>query len=167
MSLNPRKGHVHHSSAAGFLRGQYLPWRNGPLAQRRPAGICQRPRRASSLTAYHWGVAPAASHWGPKNFYERYKLPIYMTENGMSNIDWVALDGKVHDPQRIDFLHRYLLQLPQSRRTTASISAAISSGRCWIISNGPAASASVSASSTPITRPRNGYLKILLCGIKK
>jgi beta-glucosidase len=63
------------------------------------------------LTAYHWGVAPSALYWGPKNFYERYKLPIYMTENGMSNVDWVALDGKVHDPQRIDFLHRYLLQL--------------------------------------------------------
>jgi len=63
------------------------------------------------LTAYHWGVAPQALYWGPKNFYERYKLPIYMTENGMSNVDWVSLDGKVHDPQRIDFLNRYLLQL--------------------------------------------------------
>jgi len=29
----------------------------------------------------------------------------------MSNTDWVALDGKVHDPQRIDFLRRYLLAL--------------------------------------------------------
>jgi hypothetical protein len=32
----------------------------------------------------------------------------------LSNIDWVALDGKVHDPQRIDFLHRYLLQLQKA-----------------------------------------------------
>jgi beta-glucosidase/6-phospho-beta-glucosidase/beta-galactosidase len=31
-------------------------------------------------------------------------------ENGMSNIEWVSLDGKVHDPQRIDFLQRYLQQ---------------------------------------------------------
>jgi beta-glucosidase len=29
----------------------------------------------------------------------------------MSNIDFVSLDGKVHDPQRIDFINRYLLQL--------------------------------------------------------
>ncbi len=28
----------------------------------------------------------------------------------MSNIEWVSLDGKVHDPQRIDFLQRYLQQ---------------------------------------------------------
>ena len=26
----------------------------------------------------------------------------------MSNTDWIALDGRVHDPQRIDFLTRYL-----------------------------------------------------------
>ena len=29
----------------------------------------------------------------------------------MVNADWVALDGKVHDPQRIDFLQRYLRSL--------------------------------------------------------
>ena len=34
-----------------------------------------------------------------------------ITENGLSNLDWVSLDGKVHDPQRIDFLRRYLLEL--------------------------------------------------------
>jgi len=50
------------------------------------------------------GVNPQTLYWGPKNFFERYKLPIYITENGMANVDWVALDGKVHDPQRIDFL---------------------------------------------------------------
>jgi beta-glucosidase len=63
------------------------------------------------ITFYHWGVNPKTLYWGPKNLYERYKLPVYITENGMANVDWVALDGKVHDPQRIDFLNRYLLQL--------------------------------------------------------
>jgi beta-glucosidase len=29
----------------------------------------------------------------------------------MSTIDWIGLDGAVHDPQRIDFLHRYLREL--------------------------------------------------------
>ena len=36
---------------------------------------------------------------------------IVITENGLSNEDWVHLDGKVHDPQRIDFTTRYLRQL--------------------------------------------------------
>ena len=63
------------------------------------------------ITAFGWNVVPESLRWGPRFFQERYKLPIVITENGMANVDWPALDGKVHDPQRIDFLHRYLLQL--------------------------------------------------------
>jgi beta-glucosidase len=58
-----------------------------------------------------WPVTPEALYWGPKFLYERYKLPIVMTENGMANMDWVHADGQVHDPQRIDYLRRYLLEL--------------------------------------------------------
>ena len=29
----------------------------------------------------------------------------------MSNVDFKMMDGKVHDPQRIDFIHRHLLGL--------------------------------------------------------
>jgi beta-glucosidase len=62
-------------------------------------------------TAFNWAINPQSLYWGPRFFYERYKKPISISENGMANIDWVALDGKVHDPQRIDFLNRYLLQM--------------------------------------------------------
>jgi beta-glucosidase len=44
-----------------------------------------------------------------------------ITENGLSNIDWVALDGKVHDPQRIDFLNRYLLELQRASKDGVDI----------------------------------------------
>ena len=71
-----------------------------------PAGYAQ--------TASRWVVMPEVLYWGPKFFWERYQVPIMITENGMSNIDWIALDAKVHDPQRIDFLHRYLLQLQKA-----------------------------------------------------
>lgn len=40
---------------------------------------------------------------------QRYGRPILITENGMANTDFVMLDGKVHDPQRIDYVHRHLL----------------------------------------------------------
>jgi beta-glucosidase len=62
-------------------------------------------------TAFRWPVEPQSLHWGPRFMHERYNIPIYITENGLSNIDWVSLDGKVHDPQRIDFTRRYLLAL--------------------------------------------------------
>ena len=42
-------------------------------------------------TLMKWTVNPEALYWGPKFFYERYGKPIVITENGMSNIDWVIL----------------------------------------------------------------------------
>jgi len=66
------------------------------------------------LTAFHWAVVPEVLYWGPKFYSERYKLPVFITENGLSNEDWIFIDGKVHDPQRIDFLTRYLKQLEKA-----------------------------------------------------
>jgi Beta-glucosidase/6-phospho-beta-glucosidase/beta-galactosidase len=43
--------------------------------------------------------------------YKRYRLPILITENGLSCRDKIFLDGGVHDPDRIDFLNRYLKEL--------------------------------------------------------
>jgi beta-glucosidase len=65
----------------------------------------------SAINAYHWNIDPASLYWGPCFIYERYGLPIYITENGFSGLDWVGLDGAVHDPQRIDFTRRYLYEL--------------------------------------------------------
>ncbi len=65
-------------------------------------------------TLFNWEVTPEALYWAPRFFHERYKKPIVVTENGMSNIDWVHADGKVHDPQRIDFTRRYLQQLARA-----------------------------------------------------
>jgi beta-glucosidase len=56
-------------------------------------------------------ITPEALYWGPKYLYDRYQKPIIITENGMANMDWMASDGKVHDPQRIDFISKYLQNL--------------------------------------------------------
>jgi beta-glucosidase len=59
-------------------------------------------------TAMEWPVTPQALYWGPRFTWERYAKPIVITENGMANTDWISTDDQVHDPQRIDFLKRYL-----------------------------------------------------------
>jgi len=61
-----------------------------------------------AITTYRWPVTPEAIYWTPRFVHERYNLPLYITENGVANMDWIHLDGKVHDPQRIDYLTRYL-----------------------------------------------------------
>lgn len=67
-----------------------------------------------SKTAFNWKVIPESMYWGPKFLNERYNKPIYITENGMSSHDTVSLDGQVHDPNRIDFMHRYLKELKRA-----------------------------------------------------
>ena len=56
-------------------------------------------------------LVPEALYWGPRFYHERYGLPVYVTENGLSLTDWKSLNGKVEDPNRIDFMRRYLSQL--------------------------------------------------------
>lgn len=65
-------------------------------------------------TATDWPVTPEVLYWGPKFLYEKYKKPLYITENGISCHDVISLDGKVHDPNRIDFLARYLHELKKA-----------------------------------------------------
>ena len=62
-------------------------------------------------TAFGWPVTPRALYWGPRFLWERYRLPFMISENGMSCHDWIMSDGKVHDPNRIDYLRRYLKEL--------------------------------------------------------
>ena len=59
-------------------------------------------------------ITPACLYWGPRFFYERYKIPPMITENGIAVRDQVFLDGKVHDPQRVDYMHRVLLELARA-----------------------------------------------------
>jgi beta-glucosidase len=66
------------------------------------------------LTAMNWPITPECLYWAAKFCYERYGLPIMITENGMANIDFVMLDGKVHDPQRIDYVQRHLRYLKRA-----------------------------------------------------
>ena len=65
---------------------------------------------------FGWPITPGSLYWGPRFLYERYGKPIVITENGMSCHDWVSVDGKVHDPQRIDFTTRYLRELERAAR---------------------------------------------------
>ena len=67
-------------------------------------------------THHLWKVTPEALYWGPRFLAQHYKLPIVITENGMSSCDNVGLDGRVHDHARIEFMTRYLLQLRRAIR---------------------------------------------------
>ena len=65
-------------------------------------------------TTMDWAIEPECLYWSARFLHERYKLPILVAENGMANVDFVMRDGKVHDPQRTEFLIRYLRALKKA-----------------------------------------------------
>lgn len=79
----------------------------------RPAGFPK--------TGANWPVTPDCFYWGVKFLYERYQLPLYITENGMSCHDDVSLDGMVHDPNRQNFLDLYISALQKANDEGADV----------------------------------------------
>ena len=66
------------------------------------------------ITACKWPITPRVMHYAPLFLYRRYGLPMFISENGLSCNDIIFMDGKVHDPKRVDFLHRYLTELAKA-----------------------------------------------------
>lgn len=65
-------------------------------------------------TSFGWEITPSCLYWGPKFLYERYHRPIIVTENGIANRDWVMRNGRVEDPQRIDYTASHLLEMSRA-----------------------------------------------------
>lgn len=80
------------------------------IYQSQPAGGL-RPIQGEPRTTFGWRVTPEAMRWGPQFLHERYRVPLFISENGLASMDWVHADGRVHDHGRIDFITRYLTEL--------------------------------------------------------
>lgn len=65
-------------------------------------------------TMLGWGIDGRCLYWTVRFYYERYGLPVLVTENGMANSDAVSVDGKVHDEIREDFLKEFLSNLKRA-----------------------------------------------------
>lgn len=74
----------------------------------------KRPAPGTPRNALGWVIDERCMYWNVRFVYERYHLPIMITENGLAANDTASLDGKVHDPKRSDFLRRYLGQLKRA-----------------------------------------------------
>lgn len=65
-------------------------------------------------TAMDWVITPDVLYWDIKFLWERYHLPILVTENGMANLDFIMSDGKVHDIQRIEYMKWYISSMKKA-----------------------------------------------------
>ena len=60
------------------------------------------------LTAMDWQVTPEAIEYVAKYYYERYRLPLIVAENGVAISEWKTLDGSIPDYMRIDYMKRHI-----------------------------------------------------------
>lgn len=61
-----------------------------------------------SKTSLGWVIDGRCLYWTIRHYWERYHLPIMVTENGMSGDNAVSPDGGVHDTTRVQFLDAFL-----------------------------------------------------------
>ncbi|MFQ9923956.1 MAG: glycoside hydrolase family 1 protein [Beduini sp.] len=61
-----------------------------------------------------WGIDPVGLRVALNEYYDRYQLPIYVTENGMGFIETLNEDGTLHDPYRIEFLREHIRQIKEA-----------------------------------------------------
>jgi len=79
------------------------------------------PLAGENISAAKWPVTPKSMNHYFKFISDRYKKPLYVSENGVSNADIISLDGKCHDPQRIDFMQNYLAELKKGMDSGADV----------------------------------------------
>ncbi|MCR5429390.1 MAG: glycoside hydrolase family 1 protein [Lachnospiraceae bacterium] len=60
-------------------------------------------------TPYHMGIDPVGLRLTLRQLWERYRLPLLITENGCGMADELTADGKVHDDYRIDYLRKHII----------------------------------------------------------
>ncbi|TGY65734.1 glycoside hydrolase family 1 protein [Dubosiella muris] len=64
-------------------------------------------------TDWDWTIDPEGLRFACRDITSRYDLPIVISENGLGAFDKLE-EGKVHDPYRIDYLKRHLIELKKA-----------------------------------------------------
>lgn len=61
-------------------------------------------------TEFGWLIDPIGMRVTLRRIYDRYHLPLLITENGLGAKDEIAADGKIHDAYRIDYFKKHFEQ---------------------------------------------------------
>ncbi|MCM3538902.1 glycoside hydrolase family 1 protein [Priestia endophytica] len=68
------------------------------------------------LEASDWGwqIDPVGLRIVLNDMYDRYRLPIFIVENGLGAYDKIEEDGSIHDTYRIDYLRKHIEQMKEA-----------------------------------------------------
>ncbi|WEG72528.1 glycoside hydrolase family 1 protein [Vagococcus intermedius] len=68
------------------------------------------------LEASEWGweIDPVGLRIALNDLYQRYEVPLYISENGLGAIDKVEKDGTINDDYRIAYLEKHLVEMSKA-----------------------------------------------------
>ncbi|HEY4400157.1 MAG TPA: glycoside hydrolase family 1 protein [Lactobacillaceae bacterium] len=68
------------------------------------------------LKASDWGwqMDPVGLRITLNELWDRYRVPLFIVENGLGAIDELTADGKIHDDYRIDYLRQHIEQMKEA-----------------------------------------------------
>ena len=64
-----------------------------------------------TATEWDWQIDPKGLRYTLNHIYDRYGIPVMVTENGLGARDTLTADGKIHDAYRIDYLRQHIKQM--------------------------------------------------------
>lgn len=65
-------------------------------------------------TDWGWQIDPIGLRWALNDLYYRYRIPIFIVENGLGAYDRLEYDNKIHDDYRIDYLKKHIIQMREA-----------------------------------------------------
>ncbi|MFD0898022.1 glycoside hydrolase family 1 protein [Loigolactobacillus binensis] len=65
-------------------------------------------------SAWGWQIDPLGLRIALNVFWDRYRLPLFVVENGLGALDEVTADGKIHDQYRIDYMRQHIIQMREA-----------------------------------------------------
>ena len=60
---------------------------------------------------WNWPIDPVGLRYTLLKVYDRYRVPVMITENGIGCIDHFEPEGKIHDPYRIAYLRDHIAEM--------------------------------------------------------
>ncbi|MFK0524034.1 glycoside hydrolase family 1 protein [Paenibacillus illinoisensis] len=66
------------------------------------------------VTEWGWPIDPIGLRVALNRLYDRYRMPLFIVENGLGATDTLEEDGTIHDTYRIDYLRRHIEQMKEA-----------------------------------------------------
>ena len=61
-----------------------------------------------------WPIDPKGLRIALNTLYDRYQVPLMIAENGLGAMDKLEEDHTIHDPYRIDYLEKHVLEMKKA-----------------------------------------------------